>query len=75
MDSGDNYMVKTFIYKNNYYAYDAFTNTLMRVNKEIYLDINEYINLGEKEYRKNTEWITPKVQKCCYKKAILNVIK
>ncbi len=52
MDSGDNYMVKTFIYKNNYYAYDAFTNTLMRVNKEIYLDINEYINLGEKEYRK-----------------------
>lgn len=33
MDSGDNYMVKTFIYKNNYYAYDAFTNTLMRVNK------------------------------------------
>ena len=41
-----NYLVKTFVYKGNYYVYDTQTNTLLQILKEHFIVLERFLKKG-----------------------------
>lgn len=62
-------IIKTFCYKDNYYVYDTFTNRLLFVKKDLFVEINELMGRGIAEY------ISLKKDTQAYKDVILLIDK
>lgn len=45
-------IIKTFVSNNKYYVYDAYTNLILGIDKEIYHEISKLQRLGIEEYKK-----------------------
>ena len=45
-------VIKTFVFEDKFYCYDTYTNSLLNVTKEIYLEICELKKIGMLEYKK-----------------------
>lgn len=46
----DKPIVKLFVYKGNYYCYDTFTNRLLKLNKDQYIEAKTVVEIGIGEY-------------------------
>lgn len=44
-------IIKLFAYKNKFFFYDTFNNTILEVSKSQYLDINELLKIGIEKFR------------------------
>ena len=58
-------IIKTFIYQNNYYLYDCYTNKILKTTKEQYLEINQFKKIGLSSYIK-LEKHTPEYSDICF---------
>lgn len=45
-------ILKTFIYNNEYYCYDTYSNNLLHITREVFVEICKLKKMGLKEYQK-----------------------